>query len=105
MDENAQSFSPSDNSQSESPKIHLPKLGSSGLTLVIPSLRSLKALQSTTKQPKQLEPAENLSSSIYPDVDAQERKAARPVKLKPLKEVLTKLIVQIKKLSHFFCRI
>ncbi len=99
MDENAQSFSPSDISQSESPKIHLPKLGGSGLTLVIPSLKSLKALQSTTKQPKQL--AENLSSSIYPDVDTQEKKAARPVKLKPLKEILTKLIVQIKKLSHF----
>lgn len=98
MDENANAFSPSNNSQYESPKIHLPKPGGSGLTLVIPSLKSLKASQSTIKQPKQS--AENLSrsSSIFPDVDGQEKKASRPVKLKPLKEVLTKLITQIKKL-------
>ena len=56
---------------------------SSGLKLVLPSLSALKA-QKTKKKIKLTyeEPA---------------KKQPRPVKLKPLKEVLTKLIVQIKK--------
>ncbi|THH15407.1 hypothetical protein EW146_g5058 [Bondarzewia mesenterica] len=54
---------------------------SSGLTLVIPSLKALKELK---KKGKTLE-----------DVDV--KKTPRPIKLKPLKEVLTTLITKIKK--------
>ncbi len=100
MDENAQSFSPS-NLQLESPKISIPKPAGSGLTLVIPSLKSLKASQSTVKKPRHSVGSVSHSSSIYPDVDTQEKKIPRPIKLKPLKEVLTKLITQIKKLLTF----
>jgi bromodomain-containing protein 7/9 len=71
------------------------------LTLVIPSLKSLKASQITTKKAKQLPSSISLSSSVYQDVDAQEKKPPRPVKLKPLKEVLAKLIAQIKRFDFF----
>jgi bromodomain-containing protein 7/9 len=96
MHEDTRSFSPS-----ESPKIFLPKPAGSGLTLVIPSLKSLKASQSTTKKAPHLPTSISQSSSIYQDVDAQEKKNPRPVKLKPLKEVLIKLIVQIKRFGFF----
>ena len=95
MDENVESSNP----QLESPKIYIPKPTGSGLTLVIPSLKSLKASNSQTTITK---PKHSVShaSSIYPD-DAQEKKTPRPTKLKPLKEVLTKLITQIKRFFTF----
>jgi bromodomain-containing protein 7 len=54
-----------------------------GLRLVLPPLSAVKALKGKKKGSK--------------GVAFQEPKAPRPVKLKPLKEVLSKLIVQIKK--------
>lgn len=100
MDENSQSLSPF-YSQPESPKIFIPKPASSGLTLVIPSLKSLKASQNANK-PKQPSGSYPRSASIFQDVDNQEKKIQRPVKLKPLKEVLFKLIAQLKKLVKIF---
>jgi len=66
------------------------KRSGSGLTLVLPSLKSLKANRSTKK-------SKSSASNYFADPIIQEKKAPRPVKLKPLKEVLTKLIAQIKK--------
>ena len=61
--------------------------GHSGITLVLPSLRALKAANAGKKsKPKQ----------VTAELD-QRPKIPRPIKLKPLKEVLTKLITQIKK--------
>lgn len=97
MDENATSFSPS-YSQSESPKIYINKAAGSGLTLVIPSLKSLKAQKSS----KDLKPRSSSHGPIFQDVDNQEKRIQRPIKLKPLKEVLSKLIVQIKKWVEIF---
>ena len=93
-------------------KIHLSKPSASststGLTLLIPSLKSLKAAKKF-KEPLTPTPGStsvsNANSNLDPffqdvNVDASiqaEKKIARPVKLKPLKEVLTKLIAQIKK--------
>lgn len=57
---------------------------SSGLTLVLPSLKALKELNAKKKSSPLLEPT-------------PVKKNARPVKLKPLKEVLTSLITKIKK--------
>jgi len=102
MLEDAQSLSPS-----ESPKIFLPKPAGSGLTLVIPSLKSLKASQITTKKAKPLPSSSSQPTTVYQDVDTQEKKLPRPVKLKPLKEVLSKLIAQIKRFDIFSptCRV
>jgi bromodomain-containing protein 7 len=61
----------------------------SGLTLVLPSLKSLKANKSNKKIKSK--------SSAYSEPTLQDKKIPRPVKLKPLKEVLIKLISQIKK--------
>lgn len=62
---------------------HQPEKASSGLRLVLPSLSALKAQK--TKKKIKLTYGEPV------------KKQPRPVKLKPLKEVLTRLIVQIKK--------
>lgn len=105
-------------SPSPTPKIQLSKPSggptSTGLTLLIPSLKSLKAAKKV-KDP----PTPTISTSIsnansnldpfFQDVNVNvvdtsiqgEKKIARPVKLKPLKEVLTKLIAQIKKYAIF----
>lgn len=69
----------------------------SGLTLVLPSLKNLKAANIAKKS----KPNGSVSQSPAFGVDAPEKKAPRPVKLKPLKEVLTKLIQQIKKYAFF----
>jgi bromodomain-containing protein 7 len=58
--------------------------GSSGLTLVLPSLKVLKELNAKKRNSLVLEPT-------------PVKKATRPIKLKPLKEVLTPLITKIKK--------
>jgi len=60
----------------------------SGITLVLPSLKAIKAGKVGKKSK-----LKNLAFSQ----DAEVKKAARPMKLKPLKEVLTKLITQLKK--------
>jgi bromodomain-containing protein 7 len=57
---------------------------SSGLTLVLPSLKALKELKAKKRNSPLLEP-----TSV--------KKVPRPIKLKPLKEVLTSLISKIKK--------
>jgi len=57
---------------------------SSGLTLVLPSLKALKELNAKKKNSPLLEPTSM-------------KKNPRPIKLKPLKEVLTSLITKIKK--------
>jgi bromodomain-containing protein 7/9 len=57
---------------------------SSGLTLVLPSLKALKELNAKKRNSPLLEPT-------------PVKKVTRPVKLKPLKEVLTSLISKIKK--------
>jgi len=96
MDESTPSFS-NDYTYKESPKIYIPRppnTSSSGLTLVLPSLKSLKASQAALKA-KNYTPTRSLS--IQRDVEIQERRQPRPQKLKPLKEVLVKLIAQIKK--------
>ena len=87
------SFSP-DYSQPESPKpLSTKPAGSSGITLVLPSLKSLKAKKTTRHSSSRL---------AFPDGDIQEKRAPRPLKLKPLKEVLSKLIAQIKRCANFF---
>jgi bromodomain-containing protein 7/9 len=63
---------------------------SSGLKLVLPALKGLKPIKAGKKLKRNATQAE-----LGPQ--DEERKIARPVKLKPLKEVLTKLIAQIKK--------
>ena len=57
---------------------------SSGLTLVLPSLKALKELNAKKRNSSVLEPT-------------TVKRASRPIKLKPLKEVLTSLITKIKK--------
>ena len=63
-----------------------PQQKSSGIKLVLPSLNAIKALKGKKKGAK----------GWGPD-PSPVQKIPRPVKLKPLKEVLTKLILQIKK--------
>ena len=99
MDESTQSFSHS-YSQPASSQSKQTNPAASGLTLVIPSLKSLKAAQSASKA-KSRSGSLSHSAPVYHDVEAQERKIPRPIKLKPLKEVLTKLISQLKKSAKF----
>ncbi|KAF9530721.1 hypothetical protein CPB83DRAFT_762505 [Crepidotus variabilis] len=99
-DVNFESFS-SSYSNLGSPKTHTPKPSGSGLTLVIPSLKSLKASQTSAKKPRSQQAALSTPNSAIQDVESQERKIPRPAKLKPLKEVLTKLIAQIKKKDDY----
>ena len=73
-------YSPFDNHPESSS--HAQK-SSSGLTLVLPSLSALRA-QKTKKK-------------IKLTYEEPVKKQPRPIKLKPLKEVLTKLIAQIKR--------
>ncbi|KAI0668133.1 hypothetical protein C8Q78DRAFT_980782 [Trametes maxima] len=60
---------------------------SSGLTLVLPPLSAVKAQKAKKK--------------IRLTYEEPVKKAPRPIKLKPLKEVLTKLIAQIKKKDDY----
>ncbi len=75
-------------SQSESPP-PLPKL-----TLILPPLKDLQ--KSTKKSKSKSKSKQPFAFSEYPDASTSQ-KAPRPVKLKPLKEVLGRLIVQLKK--------
>lgn len=111
-------------SPTPTPKIQLSKPSggpstSTGLTLLIPSLKSLKASKKFKDPPTPIStsisttPANSNLEPFFQDVNVNvvdagssssihgEKKIARPVKLKPLKEVLTKLIAQIKKYVIF----
>lgn len=72
---------------------------SSGLTLVLPPLKDGKPL----RKPKQKQKRTSASHAFYEPFPGEDtsmvvvNRAPRPLKLKPLKEVLTKLISQIKK--------
>ncbi|KAI0919683.1 hypothetical protein AcV5_001679 [Taiwanofungus camphoratus] len=66
--------------------------GGSGLKLILPSLKSVQALKGKKKH-------KNLT--LAPVQDETVRRPTRPVKLKPLKEVLTKLIAQIRKKDDY----
>lgn len=85
-------------SQPGSPSISQPRtpaLNSSGITLVLPSLKTLKSSKNGKKAGKQ-----RLGSQFpggFLDSDLIEKRPPRPLKLKPLKEVLIKLITQIKR--------
>ncbi|KAI0298221.1 hypothetical protein BC826DRAFT_1103155 [Russula brevipes] len=72
----------------EDPSVNRLAPSSSGLTLVLPSLKALKQLNAKKKNSPLLEPT-------------PVKKAPRPVKLKPLKEVLTSLITKIKKKDDY----
>ncbi|KAI0263548.1 hypothetical protein BC834DRAFT_971243 [Gloeopeniophorella convolvens] len=61
---------------------------SSGLTLVLPSLKAIKELNAKKRNSPLLEPV-------------GVKKIPRPIKLKPLKEVLTPLITKIKKKDDY----
>ncbi|KAJ8077212.1 hypothetical protein PM082_001640 [Marasmius tenuissimus] len=82
-------------SQPESP-IEQPgtKPSGSGITLVLPSLKSIKAANASKKSKGKA------SASGY-NTPVKEKRAPRPLKLKPLKEVITKLIAQIKKKDDY----
>lgn len=75
-------FASADNVQAESSQN---ATRGSGLRLVIPSLKSIQALKGKKKG----------KNAVFQSEPVQ--KVPRPLKLKPLKEVLTKLIAQIKK--------
>ncbi|KAF8198184.1 hypothetical protein K438DRAFT_1717831 [Mycena galopus ATCC 62051] len=77
-------------SQSDSPP-PLPKL-----TLVLPPLRDLKKASKKSKKSKSKQP---FAYSEYPD--ASTSKVPRPIKLKPLKEVLGRLVLQLKKKDDY----
>lgn len=64
---------------------HASGSGGSGLKLVLPSLKTVQALKGKKRKG---------SSAVH---EEPPKKIPRPPKLKPLKEVLTRLIVQIKK--------
>lgn len=95
MDDRFHSFSPDDSdAESVEPEQTFPKPSSSnvsGIKLILPSLKSLQA----AKAPKKSKAAKTYTG--HQDAASQEKKVARPIKLKPLKEVLSKLIAQIKK--------
>ncbi|KZT01114.1 uncharacterized protein LAESUDRAFT_707961 [Laetiporus sulphureus 93-53] len=65
--------------------------GGSGLRLVLPSLKTVQALKNKKSR----------KSLTSPYDDGKVQKIPRPPKLKPLKEVLTKLIAQIKKKDDY----
>ncbi|KAI6131727.1 hypothetical protein EV401DRAFT_1850228 [Pisolithus croceorrhizus] len=64
----------------------------SRITLVLPSLKALKAAKAEKK---------SKLKSFAPSQDGEVKKALRPIKLKPLREVLSKLIAQIKKRDDY----
>ena len=101
-------------SPTPTPKIQLSKPSggptSTGLTLLIPSLKSLQAAKKFKDPPPtpisiSISNTNPNSDPFFQDVNVNvvdactqgEKKITRPVKLKPLKEVLIKLIAQIKK--------
>ncbi|KAJ8474879.1 hypothetical protein ONZ45_g15800 [Pleurotus djamor] len=72
-----------------SPKAGPSKPSGSGLKLIIPPLKGGKVVKNSK------------SKNRKPDGNVPEEKIPKPVKLKPLKDVLTKLISQIKKKDDY----
>ncbi|KAG6331646.1 hypothetical protein ID866_7442 [Astraeus odoratus] len=66
---------------------------SSGITLVLPSLKALKAAKAVKKS--------KLRNVAAGQDGTEAKKIPRPIKLKPLREVLSKLISQIKKKDDY----
>ncbi|KAK7039306.1 Bromodomain-containing 7 [Favolaschia claudopus] len=79
-------------SQSASPP-PLPKL-----TLLLPPLKDLK--KASKKSKSKSKSKQSFAYSDYPDASTSQ-KAPRPVKLKPLKEVLIRLVTQLKKKDDY----
>ncbi|KAF9002197.1 hypothetical protein BDQ17DRAFT_1426149 [Cyathus striatus] len=74
---------------------------SSRLTLVLPPLKSLKDANKAASTKKGKHRADDPQPTPLLDIDVQEKRAPRPLKLKPLKEVLSKLIHQIKRKDDY----
>ncbi|KAJ7457355.1 hypothetical protein FB451DRAFT_1406794 [Mycena latifolia] len=68
------------------------------LTLVLPPLKDLK--KSAKKSKSKSKSKQPFAYSEYPDASTSQ-KTPRPVKLKPLKEVLSRLVVQLKKKDDY----
>ncbi|KAJ7101407.1 hypothetical protein B0H15DRAFT_927204 [Mycena belliarum] len=83
-------------SQSESPPPSPPQ--QPRLTLVLPPLRDLK--KSAKKSKSKSKSKQPFAYSEYADASTSQ-KTPRPVKLKPLKEVLGRLVVQLKKKDDY----
>ena len=95
---------PGSSSESDSPPPpqtpSLPKI-----TLKLPALKPSKPAKSHKKSKSKKSSASTTnygSPALYDTVEYAAPKAQRPVKLKPLKEVLSKLIAQIKKCVYYF---
>ncbi|KAJ7754107.1 hypothetical protein B0H16DRAFT_1543695 [Mycena metata] len=87
-------------SQSESPPPSQPPLPR--LTLVLPPLRDVKKSAKKSKSKSKSKSKQPFAYSEYPDASGStSQKIPRPVKLKPLKEVLGRLIVQLKKKDDY----
>lgn len=102
MDENADSASPFNSEPENYPETSFSRPSGSkpsGIKLVLPSLSSLKSAKTKKSTSKS---HQNSSAAFYQDGGSQEKKIPRPVKLKPLKEVLAKLISQLKKYAAFY---
>ncbi|KAJ7842825.1 hypothetical protein B0H14DRAFT_2586080 [Mycena olivaceomarginata] len=70
------------------------------LTLLLPPLKDLK--KSSKKSKGKSKSKQSFAPySDYPDASTSAQKAPRPVKLKPLKEVLSRLVVQLKKKDDY----
>ncbi|KAF6747519.1 hypothetical protein DFP72DRAFT_755463, partial [Ephemerocybe angulata] len=74
--------------------------GSSGLKLVLPSLKSVLAAKSSKKS-KPRSTSFSYPPPVEDVIEIVDKKPPRPTKLKPLKEVLSKLIVQIKRKDDY----
>jgi bromodomain-containing protein 7/9 len=99
MDEQFESTDEDHGSYSHTPVTTKPSL--SGLTLVLPALSALKQQNGTKKSKSKITSGVHLADVGFGEV----KKAPRPLKLKPLKDVLLKLISQIKKLFDISCRL
>lgn len=69
------------------------RAGGTGLKLVLPPLQAVRAMKGSGGKKRKGSGA-NLSAL---EPEPKREKIPRPIKLKPLREVLTKLITQIKK--------
>ncbi|EAU83578.1 hypothetical protein CC1G_07951 [Coprinopsis cinerea okayama7 len=98
-------FSPSYDASPEYQKplsLKQPGSSSSGLRLVLPPLKAVLAAKANKKSKHRSGSTSFASSPVVHDVGVVvEKKPPRPVKLKPLKEVLQKLIHQIKKKDDY----
>ncbi|KAJ7026962.1 hypothetical protein C8F04DRAFT_1123792 [Mycena alexandri] len=87
-------------SQSESPPPYQPPLPK--LTLLLPPLKDVKKSAKKSKSKSKSKSKQPFAYSEYPDASGSaSQKIPRPVKLKPLKEVLGRLIVQLKKKDDY----